>query len=79
VDPNRLCLDPDPDPGSHAHSDPDPAQGSEQDPSKFGSGSDLNMSNFLQIKAYIVVKMIFLVLKFSFQVILKSIYRYGIY
>jgi len=76
VDPNRLWSDPDPDPGSHVHSDPAPV--SEQDPNKFGSrsGSDLNLSNFLIIKVLIVVKMIFLVLKFSYQVILKSIYIY---
>jgi len=76
VDLNRLCSDPDPDPGSHVHSDPDPAPGSEQDPNKFGSGSDLNLSNFRKIKALTVVKMIFLVLKFFIQVILKSIYTY---
>jgi hypothetical protein len=72
VDPNRLCSDPDP--ASHVHSDPDPAPGSEQDPNKFGSGSNLNMSNFLKIKDLTVVKMIILVLKFSSQVILKSMY-----
>ena len=80
MDPNRLCSDPDPDPGSHVHSDPDPAPapGSEQDPNKFGSGSDLNLSNFRKIKALTVVKMIFLVpvLKFFIQVILKLIYTY---
>ena len=74
MDPNRLCSDPDP--GSHVHSDPDPAPGSEQDPNKFGSRSDLNLSNFRKIKALTVVKMIFLVLKFFIQVILKSIYTY---
>ena len=64
VDPNRLCSDPDPgshvhsdpdldpDPGSHVHSDPDPdlAPGSKQDPNKFGSGSDLNLSIFIKSK-----------------------------
>jgi len=74
--PNRLCLDPDPDPGSHVHSGPGPAPESEQDPNKFGSGSDLHLSNFLKIKALTIEKMIFLVLKFSFQVVLKSIYVY---
>jgi len=74
VDPNRLCSDPDQDPASHVHSDPDPAPGSEQDPNKFGSGFNLNMSNFLKIKDLTVVKMKILALKFSSQVILKSMY-----
>jgi len=45
VDPNRLCSDPVP--GSNVHSYPAPR--SEQDSNKFGSGSDLNLSNFLNI------------------------------
>jgi len=43
VDPNRLCSYPDPDPGPHLHSDPGSGSGAEQDPNKFGSGSDLNL------------------------------------
>jgi len=39
VDPNRLCSDPDP--GTHVHLHPDP--GSEQDPNKFESGTDLKL------------------------------------
>jgi len=69
VDPNGLCSDPDP--GSQVHLDPDPdlAPEFEQDPNKFesGSGSYLNLTNFLKIKALTDVKMIFLVLKFFFQ------------
>jgi len=61
VDPNRLCSDPDPDSHVHSYPDPDPAPGSEQDPNKFGSRFDLNLSNFLKIKALTVVKMRFLV------------------
>jgi len=44
--------------------------------SPFGSGYDLNLSDFLIVKALIVVKVIFLALKFSFRVILKSIYKH---
>jgi len=50
--------------------------GSEQDPNKFGSGSDQNISNFLKIEDLTDVEMIFLVLRFHFQVILKPIYIY---
>jgi len=68
VDPNRLCSDPDP--GYHVHSDPDPAP----DPNKFGSGSGSyqNFSNFLETKALAVIKIIVLILKLFFQLILRS-------
>jgi len=55
ADTNRLCLDPDPDPGSHVNLDPDPGShvnldpDPKQDPNEFGSGSDLNLLNFLKI------------------------------
>jgi len=52
VDPNRLCSDPDPEPGSHFHRDLDLAPESEQDPNKFGSGSDINLSNFLKNQSF---------------------------
>jgi len=66
VHPNQLsiCEDPDPDPGSHVRSDPDPA-GIDQDLNKFGFGSDLSFSNFLQIKAFPIGKMLLLGLKVS--------------
>jgi len=60
VDPNRLCSDPDP--GSHVHPDTNP-----DNPNKFGSGFNLNFTNFLNIKGLTVFKMIFFVLKFSFK------------
>ena len=48
VDQFQLCTDPDP--SSHVHSDLVLAPGYEQDPNKLGSGSNLNLSNFLKIK-----------------------------
>jgi len=62
VDPNRLYSYPDPDPGSHVHSDPDPAL----DPNRIRINSDPDPT-------YIVMKMPFLIMKFSFQLILRSI------
>jgi len=51
--------------------------GSEQNLNKFESEYDQKFSNFLKIKDLIFVKMIFMILKFSFIVILKSIYVYS--
>jgi len=47
------------------------------DPKKFGPGIDLNFSNFHKIKALSVVKIIFIVLKVSFQ--LSSNFKVNIY
>jgi len=46
---------------------------------KIGSGfrSFQNLLNFLEIKALTMVKMLFLILRFYFQLILRSIYMYS--
>ena len=75
VDPNRLCSDPDP--TSHVHSDPDPAL----EPNRIRIRSDPDPDPAYIFHFVIFVKILFLVLKFSLQLILKTVpvYMYSKY